>query len=245
MLTLHVFQPNGVQLHCLQPTPFTVWLNPTAAQASALPPDQAQAPHVVLISRGQALAPALAFMAALPGPVQGVANAVLAPHGNGQVQTLGIGGSLTMFNNAVTLTMVASPAPSLMPNPLAPQTPHYGGPACGFMVQVAGHKVYLAAETSMSGELRFIGDFYKPTISVVAVAPQEGIDLTCLHRALSWLGSDMIVPWPVAPQTDAEELRELIDAYSTGFGKWLTPGDSWQLPEALSSGRSSGPESRY
>jgi L-ascorbate metabolism protein UlaG (beta-lactamase superfamily) len=243
MLTLTVFEPGGVRL--CQHQQATVWLNPNPSDpAMALLPVSESGPHLVLLSRGQAVEPAQAFIQQNPTTrFTVVTNTVLASQGFAHAEAIGLGaGNAFTWDSAqpVTVTAVNNGAASLL------HEGNYGGPALGFMVKLCGHKVYLAAETGMSAELRFIGDYYKPNVSVLSIAGQcDGIALTDLHRALSWLGSDMVVPWPVEADTDRDELRELIDAYSTGFSKLLPPGEPWTLPEALSSGRASGPESRY
>jgi hypothetical protein len=239
MLIIDVYAPGAVRLTLGKAAPqqAEIWLDPTGGSPVT------QLPKLILASGGQAMDGILAFTEALgTAPYSLIANAtVTQTYPNLNAMPLGIGSSqpVELAHAPITVTMVSSACDSVLPNGQA------GGLACGYIIQAAGHKIYLAGRTGVSGEMRFIGDFYKPTLAVLPLHNQQGIGLATLPRVLGWVGADMIIPWPLDPAIDADELRETVDAYSAAFCKLLKPGMSWELPEALSSGRSSGPESRY
>jgi hypothetical protein len=233
MLTIDVFSPASVRLTLNSQA--EIWLDPAEGQgANALP-------KLVLCSRGQAMEGITAF-ADTAKNYQVLCNSVIAnayPHLPCEMMGLGSTREIELADIAVSITMVHAACDSVLPGGQA------GGLACGFIIRAAGHKVYLAGHTGVTGELRFIGDFYKPTIAILPLNNSQGIALDTLPRVLGWVGADMVVPWPLASDISDIELRDTVDAYASGFCKLLKPGTGWTLPEALSSGRSSGPESRY
>ena len=233
MLSIDVFSPASVRLTLNNQA--EIWLDPAEGQGVN------RLPKLVLCSRGQAMDGIVAF-ADTATHYKVLCNSVVAnAYAHLPCEKMGLGSTceVDFAGIPVSITMVSAACDSVLPGGQA------GGLACGFIVKVAGHKIYLAGHTGLTGELRFIGDFYKPNLAVLPLDNHQGIAVDQLHRVLGWVGADMVVPWPMALDIDETELRETIDAYTSAFCKLLKPGSGWTLPEALSSGRSSGPESRY
>jgi L-ascorbate metabolism protein UlaG (beta-lactamase superfamily) len=142
------------------------------------------------------------------------------------------------------LTPTVSMAPSRLPQHRS------GGLALGYIIHMEGHRLYYPGETGIFGDLRFIGDYYKPNIAFLTLAGPQGHTPEHLRRLMLWLGVDFVVPlFPGAVEAYEDSLvdaKTLIDAETSAIFKLLHPGgDPWELVAAESSGRQTGPESRY
>jgi L-ascorbate metabolism protein UlaG (beta-lactamase superfamily) len=70
-----------------------------------------------------------------------------------------------------------------------------GYPACGFMLDIAGTRVYISGDTDLFGEMKTLGERYQPNLGLVCVGngpftmgPEEAA------RACEWLGVQHAIP---------------------------------------------------
>jgi hypothetical protein len=240
MLTISVFPSAGLCIKQAQHP--TLLINPGIATA----PSPA-AGDCVAVTDGQYLAEALTYveqnadkhLILLAGPEVGT---FVTPD-SCTLHALGMG-STFVATAGLSVTRVPSTSTSTYCRNVTSQPVLI--PGCGWVVRAAGHCLYVGGHTGTTSELRFVGEIYKPNVSILAIDPQTGIGLDTLPRVLAWLGSDMLVPWPLSAAYAVDELHETVDAYTSAFCKRLAAdSEPWQLPATESSGRRSGPESRY
>ena len=84
------------------------------------------------------------------------------------------GGSITPFGpDGVKITMVHAEHNSEYnyENPETKKTEvHYAGVACGYIIQLEnGFKIYQLGDTGLFGDMKFIGDYYKPDLILIPI----------------------------------------------------------------------------
>jgi L-ascorbate metabolism protein UlaG (beta-lactamase superfamily) len=154
---------------------------------------------------------------------------------------MNIGGEITLPWG--TLCMVSAAHSSTFADGTA------GGVAAGYVLKASGHRLYHSGDTGVCAELRFIGEYYKPNVSLLSVGGRFTLGPQDVVRVLAWLGSDIVIPmhyntWD-AIAIDLDDLKFTVDTETSAICKALTPNETWHLVHAESSGRASGPESRY
>ena len=70
----------------------------------------------------------------------------------------------------------------------------YAGPPCGFVFDIEGKKLYHAGDTSLSAEMKVIGEIYKPDISLLPIGGKYTMDIEHALIASEWLNSKTIIP---------------------------------------------------
>ena len=70
----------------------------------------------------------------------------------------------------------------------------YAGVPCGFVFEIEGKKIYYAGDTSLSSEMKVIGEIYKPDISILPIGGKYTMDIEHSIIASEWLGSNTIIP---------------------------------------------------
>lgn len=170
-----------------------------------------------------------------------VINYIQAQDPSIKTEAMNIGGEITFpWGSAV---MVYSAHSSTLPD----NTP--GGQAAGFIFKTAGHKIYHSGDTGVCGELRFIGDYYKPNVALLPVGGRFTMGVEDLPRVIMWLGCDIVIPMHYGTfepiEVDLDAVHFAVDHDTAAICKIIPPGESWSLAATEATGRSSGPESRY
>jgi L-ascorbate metabolism protein UlaG (beta-lactamase superfamily) len=92
----------------------------------------------------------------------------------------------------------------------------YMGEAAGYVVRVEdGTALYFAGDTSLFGDMRLIGDMYKPDIAFLPIGDRFTMDPAAAARACELLGVRQVVPmhWGTFPWLTGTpaDLRRLIE----------------------------------
>jgi L-ascorbate metabolism protein UlaG (beta-lactamase superfamily) len=122
--------------------------------------------------------------------------------------------------------------------------------ANGFIVNAEGHQIYYSGVCTFNPELRSIGLTYKPDVAILSFSKDLGYETAEeISRAVMWLGSDIVLPIDASPAEkpsyEEGEIYSSIDIYTAAICRALSGGQSYVLEPTASSGRSSGPETRY
>ena len=70
----------------------------------------------------------------------------------------------------------------------------YAGLACGFIFEIEGQTIYHAGDTSLSEEMKMIGEIYQPDIAMLPVGGKYTMDIEHAVKAAEWLGASAIIP---------------------------------------------------
>ncbi len=115
-----------------------------------------------------------------------------------------------------------------------------------FIVSAYGHQIFFGGAMPFTTDIKQIGLNYRPNVSILGLGEQL-IKTDEIGHAVMLLGSDIVLP--IAPNTgetvDMNEVFATIDIYTPAICRVLNTGDSYGLQPTESTGRSSGPESRY
>lgn len=122
--------------------------------------------------------------------------------------------------------------------------------ANGFIINAQGHQIYYSGVCTFNPELRSIGLTYKPDVAILSFSKKLGFETAEeISRAVMWLGSDIVLPIDASgennPSYEEGEIYGSIDIYTAAICRSLSAGQSYVLEPTASSGRSSGPETRY
>ena len=93
----------------------------------------------------------------------------------------------------------------------------YMGEAAGFVVTLEdGLTIYYAGDTALFGDMRLIGEAYKPDIAFLPIGDRFTMDPSAAARACEWLGVRQVVPmhWGTFPLLTGtpDDLRALVSA---------------------------------
>jgi L-ascorbate metabolism protein UlaG (beta-lactamase superfamily) len=91
----------------------------------------------------------------------------------------------------------------------------YLGEACGFVVRLEdGRALYYAGDTSLFGDMRLIGEMYRPEIAFLPIGDRFTMGPDAAARAVSMLGVRQVVPmhWGTFPSLTGTpaDLRSLL-----------------------------------
>lgn len=102
-------------------------------------------------------------------------------------------GSITPFDNKFSVTQVrAEHSSSVIINKKA----HYGGEPVGFILTFKdGKKIYHAGDTGMFGDMKLIGDYYKPDIAFLPI----GGNYTMGPKEAAYVTNNFLKPKIVIP----------------------------------------------
>ena len=78
----------------------------------------------------------------------------------------------------------------------------YMGEAAGYVVRLEdGRSIYIAGDTCLFGDMRLIGEIYKPEIAFLPIGDRFTMDPAAAARAAEWLGVRQVVPmhWGTFP----------------------------------------------
>lgn len=108
----------------------------------------------------------------------------------------------------------------------------YGGVACGFVLTLAGKRLYFAGDTSLFSDMRLIGDqvidlAFLPIGDNFTMGPEDSL------RAINYIRPRAVIPmhyktWPPIDQ-DASEWGNAVNNETTAQPIVLDPGASYTL----------------
>ncbi len=70
----------------------------------------------------------------------------------------------------------------------------YGGRAAGFILQINGCSIYHAGDTGLFGDMRLIGDIYKPDVALLPIGGRYTMDPEDAARAVNLIRPGIVIP---------------------------------------------------
>jgi L-ascorbate metabolism protein UlaG (beta-lactamase superfamily) len=105
----------------------------------------------------------------------------------------GIGlGSWINFDWGRVIAVPAFHSSSAVDNSL--DEPVYTGCPCGFVIELSTHTIYHAGDTSLSSEMKVIGELYSPDVAMLPIGGTYTMDIEHAAIAADWLDVSAIIP---------------------------------------------------
>ena len=145
-----------------------------------------------------------------------------------RVSAMNVGGTLSL--RGLSITMVPAVHSSSLEDDSTPS--RYAGLAAGYVVRFEhGLTVYYAGDTAIFGDMRLIGELYRPSIAFLPIGDVYTMGPEHAAIACRWLGTKSVVPmhygtFPELTGTPAR-LRELLSSSGIEVLE-LKPGESSQ-----------------
>jgi L-ascorbate metabolism protein UlaG (beta-lactamase superfamily) len=193
---------------------FDPWLraNPACPEALKKPPKT----DVILVSHGHGdhLDDALACARESGAPVMAIYELCdwLGRKGLQRLEPMNKGGSVDIAGLRVTMTDARHSSGYVDDGRMV-----YLGEAAGFVVGLEdGRSIYFAGDTCLFGDMRLIGELYRPTIAFLPIGDRFTMGPADAARACAMLGVRQVVPmhwgtFPILTGTPAE-LKSLVPA---------------------------------
>jgi len=105
----------------------------------------------------------------------------------------------------------------------------YAGSPASILVKIGNLSIYHAGDTGLHADMKMIGDYYKPDISLLPIGGYYTMGINEAVEAAKWLGSKKIIPMhyntfpPI--QADPSEFKEKIEAKTEAECIILKPGE--------------------
>lgn len=132
------------------------------------------------------------------------------------VQAINKGGTVTIEGIAVTMTHAIHSCGITDGDQIV-----YGGEAAGYVIRLEdGFTIYHSGDTTLFGDMRLIGEFYKPDLAMLPIGDFYTMDPRQAARAVEFLGVKRVLPmhygtFPVLTGTPAQ-LREAMQGLPGG-----------------------------
>jgi L-ascorbate metabolism protein UlaG (beta-lactamase superfamily) len=109
---------------------------------------------------------------------------------------------------------------------------HDGGLPAGFIIEINGKKVYHAGDTGLFGDMKIIGEIYKPDVALLPVGGLFTMDTKLATIAAKWLKPKYVIPmhyntWPPI-KANPEEMRDELEKEGIKLIV-LKPGESFSF----------------
>jgi L-ascorbate metabolism protein UlaG (beta-lactamase superfamily) len=91
----------------------------------------------------------------------------------------------------------------------------YGGEAASILVNIGGKTIYHAGDTGLHYDMKMVGEFYKPEVSLLPIGGHFTMGIDEAVHAAEWLGSQKVIPMhyntfpPI--KADPEEFKSKIE----------------------------------
>ena len=109
---------------------------------------------------------------------------------------------------------------------------HSGGLPAGFIVDMDGKKIYHAGDTGLFGDMKLIGEIYRPDIALLPVGGLFTMDTKLATIAARWIKPKIVIPmhyntWsPI--EANPEEMRQDLEREGIKLVV-LKPGEAFEL----------------
>ena len=142
-------------------------------------------------------------------------------------------GPIKPLGDGITITMVHAEHSSEVSfkDPSGKETMHPGGEPCGYIIELEdGFKIYHAGDTGVFGDMKFIGDYYAPDLSLLPIGGHFTMDpVHAAYAIKTLLNSKTVVPmhygtFPPLKGTPAQ-LQKALGGHSAKVVV-MQPGDS-------------------
>ncbi len=109
---------------------------------------------------------------------------------------------------------------------------HDGGLPAGFVIEINGKKVYHAGDTGLFGDMKLIGEIYRPDVVLLPVGGLFTMDTKLATIAAKWIRPKYVIPmhyntWPPI-QANPEEMRDELEKEGIKLVV-LKPGESFEF----------------
>ena len=109
---------------------------------------------------------------------------------------------------------------------------HNGGLPAGFIIHMDGKTVYHAGDTGLFGDMKIIGELYKPDVALLPVGGLFTMDPKLAVIAAKWIKPKVVIPmhyntWPPIKQ-NPEKMRAPLEKEGIKL-VILKPGEFFQL----------------
>ncbi len=103
----------------------------------------------------------------------------------------------------------------------------YLGMACGAVVHLGGVTVYHCGDTGIFGDMKLIGELYRPDIALIPIGDRFTMGPELASRAAELIAPKVAIPmhyktWPVLVQNPSDFKPKGVEV------KILEPGESWR-----------------
>jgi L-ascorbate metabolism protein UlaG (beta-lactamase superfamily) len=151
----------------------------------------------------------------------------LSAQDTGKAELVGMnkGGTVTVGDLRVTMVSADHSAGDFLADDGVPL--HLGEPA-GFVVELEnGRRFYHAGDTALFGDMRLIGELYRPEVAFLPIGGHFTMDPSAAARAVELLGCATVVPihygtFPILAGTP-DQLREELEHLGLGDVTVLAP----------------------
>jgi len=106
----------------------------------------------------------------------------------------------------------------------------YLGMPCGLVVQMGGATIYHCGDTGLFGDMRLIGEIYRPDVACIPIGDRFTMGPALATRAAELIKPGVAIPihydtWPPIAQDPAAFKPEGVTV------KVLKPGEQWAAPK--------------
>ncbi len=107
-----------------------------------------------------------------------------------------------------------------------------GGLPAGFIIEMEGKKVYHAGDTGLFGDMKIIGELYRPDVALLPIGGLFTMDTHLAAIAARWIKPKYVIPmhyntWPPI-SAEPEEMRAPLSREGIELVV-LKPGESFEL----------------
>jgi len=109
---------------------------------------------------------------------------------------------------------------------------HSGGLPAGFVIEMDGKRVYHAGDTGLFGDMKIIGEVYKPDIALLPIGGLFTMDTKLAVIAAKWIRPKVVIPmhyntWPPI-KANPEDMRAELEKEGIELAV-LKPGQSYEI----------------
>lgn len=108
-----------------------------------------------------------------------------------------------------------------------------GGSPAGFIIQINGHSIYHAGDTGVFGDMKLIGELYKPEVALLPIGDRFTMGIKEATKAVELIQPQIVIPmhyntFDVISQ-DPEEFKRAVEAKVDTKVVIMKPGESVKL----------------
>jgi L-ascorbate metabolism protein UlaG (beta-lactamase superfamily) len=104
----------------------------------------------------------------------------------------------------------------------------YMGMPCGLILHVGGKTIYHCGDTGLFGDMKLIGEIYKPDVAIIPIGDRFTMGPTLASRAADLIGAPVVIPchYDTWPPIEVDVSRF---APQSAAVRVLEPGVSWKV----------------